>query len=86
MPSTISIKIIYALYGIQEHTVDVTNEAQAALAGDDLTISARRLGIDDPAPGEMKYFAVKAEVRIDNEDPTTYQYIAKDYETIDFVP
>ena len=86
MPTNISIAIEYALYGIQDQTVDVTKEAQAALMGDDLTISPNKLGIEDPAPGEMKHFAVKALITIDDNEPSAFHYIAKDYETIDFIP
>ena len=86
MPKQVSIHIDHALYGIQGNTVDVTEAAQDALMGDDLTISAKRLGIDDPAPGEMKFFAVKATITIDNNSSKTFHYIAKDYETIDFIP
>ena len=86
MPTNISIAIEYALYGFKDQTVDVTSQAQAALMGDDLTISPKKLGIDDPAPGEMKHFAVKAKVTLDNNEPTDFFYIANDYETIDFIP
>ncbi|MBT8257747.1 MAG: hypothetical protein KJO49_04710 [Bacteroidia bacterium] len=86
MPKQISIQIDHALYGIQGHTLDVTEAAQNALMGDDLTVSAKRLGVEDPAPGEMKFFAVKATITIDNDDSQSFHYIAKDYETIDFIP
>ncbi len=86
MPTNIKIKIDYALYGIQGQTIDVTDQAQQALMGDDLTISPKKLGIKDPAPGEMKNFAVKATISIDDADPYPFYYIAKDYETVDFIP
>ena len=86
MSTKISINIEFALYGIQNQTIDVTSEAQAAIAGDDLTISPRKLKIEDPAPGIMKNFAVKALITIDDAEPYHFFYIAKDYETIDFVP
>ena len=86
MPTKVSIKIEQALYGIQGQTVDVTAEAQASIHGDDLTITPRKLGIEDPAPGVLKHFAVKALITIDDTDPYPFVYIAKDYETIDFVP
>ncbi len=86
MPKRISIQIDHALFGIRGSTVDVTQQAQDALSGDDLTVSAKRLGVDDPAPGEVKFFAVSATVTIDDEAPKAFHYIAKDYETIDFIP
>ena len=86
MPTNISIQIAYALYGIKDRTIEVTKEAQAALAGDDLTVSANRLGVEDPAPGEVKFFAVWAKIKIDDRETTDFHYIAKDYETIDFIP
>ena len=86
MPSKVIIDIEYALFGNQSHTIDVTEAAQNALAGDDLTVSARKLGVEDPAPGETKYFAVKANITLDDNDPYPFYYIAKDYETIDFIP
>ncbi len=86
MPKKVIIDIEYALFGNQSNTVDVTDAAQNALMGDDLTISSRKLGIEDPAPGETKHFAVKANVTIDDNEPYTFLYIAKDYETIDFIP
>lgn len=86
MPTNIKISIDHALYGKKGQTVDVTKAAQKALAGDDLTISARKLGIDDPAPGEIKHFAVKATISIDNAKPYSFYYIADDYETVDFIP
>ena len=85
MPKQVTIQIDHAFYGIQANTVDVTEQAQNALMGDDLTVSAKRLGIEDPAPGETKFFAVKATITIDDGAPETFHYIAKDYETIDFV-
>ncbi|NNK87836.1 MAG: hypothetical protein HKO90_06105 [Flavobacteriaceae bacterium] len=85
MPKQVTIQIDHAFYGIQANTVDVTEQAQNALMGDDLTVSAKRLGIEDPAPGETKFFAVKATITIDDGEPQTFHYIAKDYETIDFV-
>ncbi|MBT8274019.1 MAG: hypothetical protein KJO77_09445 [Bacteroidia bacterium] len=86
MPTNIKITIVHALYGKKGQTVDVTKEAQEALAGDDLTISPRKLGIDDPAPGEIKHFAVKARISIDDAKPYLFVYIADDYETVDFIP
>ena len=86
MPKHVSIHIDHALYGIQGNTIDVTEQAQNALMGDDLTISPKRLGIEDPAPGEMKHFAVKATITIDDAKPRSFHYIGKDYETIDFIP
>lgn len=85
MPTNISIKIEHALYGIHASTIDVTKEAQNALSGDDLTVSARKLGVEDPAPGEVKYFAVKALITVDGVS-NVFNYIAKDYETIDLIP
>ncbi|MBT8288352.1 MAG: hypothetical protein HKN00_08970 [Flavobacteriaceae bacterium] len=85
MPTQINIKIEHALFGIQGKTIDVTAAAQEALEGDDLTISVKRLGIEDPAPGETKFFAVSAKIKIDDNDPYDFHYIGKDYETIDFV-
>ncbi len=86
MPSKVIIDIKQALYGIQGQTADVTEAAQNSLTGDDLTVSVKKLGIEDPAPGEMKFFAVKAMVTIDDNEPYAFHYIAKDYETIDFIP
>lgn len=86
MPTNISIKIDHALYGTQDRTIDVTDAAQNALMGDDLTVSPKRLGVEDPAPGEVKFFAVQASISIDGGASETFHYIAKDYETIDFVP
>ncbi|MBT8264951.1 MAG: hypothetical protein KJO41_05755 [Bacteroidia bacterium] len=86
MPTNISINIEHAIYGIKEKCMDVTAQTQAALAGDDITISPKKLGIEDPAPGEIKHFAVKAMITIDNKEPYPFYYIAKDYETIDFIP
>lgn len=86
MPTNIKITIKRAMYGKKGQTIDVTKEAQDALSGDDLTISPSKLGIEDPAPGELKHFAVKAIISIDDEKPYSFFYIAEDYETIDFVP
>ncbi len=86
MPTKVIIEIEYAVYGNQANTVDVTKQVQNALSGDDLTISSKRLGIENPAPNETKHFAVKANITIDNNEPYPFYYIAKDYETIDFIP
>ena len=86
MPKQISIKIESALFGNQSNTVDVTEKVQNALHGDDITISANRLGIEDPAPGETKHFAVIATITIDDDAPYPFYYIGKDYETLDFIP
>ena len=86
MAKKIIIDIEYALYGYHANTVDVTEAVQNSISGDDLTVSARLFGIDNPAVGESKYFAVKANITIDDDDPYPFFYIAKDYETIDFIP
>ncbi|WP_456438430.1 hypothetical protein [Psychroserpens sp.] len=86
MSKQISINIESALFGNQSNTVDVTEQVQNALHGDDITISANRLGVEDPAPGETKHFAVKATITIDDNAPYPFYYIGKDYETLDFIP
>ena len=86
MSKVIKIDIELALFGNQGNTIDVTKEVQDALAGDDITISAKKLGIEDPAPGETKHFAVKANITIDDNPSYPFFYIGKDYETLDFIP
>lgn len=86
MPRTIKIDIELALFGNKSNTIDVTAEVQNVLMGDDITISANKLGIKDPAPGETKHFSVKANITIDDNDPYPFYYIGKDYETLDFIP
>ena len=86
MSKTIKIDIELALFGNQSKTIDVTTAVQDAIMGDDITISAKKLGVDDPAPGETKHFAVKANITIDDNAPYPFFYIGKDYETIDFIP
>ena len=86
MSKKIVIDIELALFGNQGNTINVTSEVQNALAGDDITISANKLGVTDPAPGETKHFAVKANITIDDNAPYPFYYIGKDYETIDFIP
>jgi len=86
MSKTIKIDIEYALFGNQANTIDVTKEVQDSLMGDDVTFSANKLGIEDPAPGETKHFAVKANITIDDNAPYPFYYIGKDYETLDFIP
>ncbi|MDB9960955.1 hypothetical protein OAD62_02575 [Oceanihabitans sp.] len=86
MSKQITIDIEYALFGNQGNTIDVTKEVQDALMGDDITVSANKLGVEDPAPGETKHFAVKANITIDDNAPYPFYYIGKDYETLDFIP
>ena len=86
MSKKIIINIELALFGNQGHTIDVTKEVQDALMGDDITVSANKLGVEDPAPGETKHFAVKANITIDDNAPYPFYYIGKDYETLDFIP
>lgn len=86
MPKKIIINVELALFGNQSNTINVTEEVQNALKGDDITISANRLGIEDPAPGETKHFAIKANITIDDNEPYPFYYIGKDYETLDFIP
>ncbi len=86
MSKKIIIDIEFALFGNQSNTVDVTEKVQNALMGDDITVSANKLGIEDPAPGETKHFAVKAMITIDDNAPYPFYYIGKDYETLDFIP
>ena len=86
MSKQITIDIEYALFGNQGNTIDVTKEVQDALKGDDITVSANKLGVEDPAPGETKQFAVKANITIDDNAPYPFYYIGKDYETLDFIP
>ena len=86
MSKTIKIDIELALFGNRGNTIDVTEKVQNGLMGDDITISANKLGIEDPAPGETKHFSVKANITIDDNAPYPFYYIGKDYETIDFIP
>ncbi len=86
MSKVIKIEIELALFGNQSNTIDVTSQVQNALMGDDITISAKKLGVSDPAPGETKHFAVKANITIGDNAPYPFFYIGKDYETIDFIP
>jgi hypothetical protein len=86
MSKTIKIDIEFAMFGNQANTIDVTQQVQDGLKGDDITISANKLGITDPAPGETKHFAIKANITIDDNASYPFFYIGKDYETIDFIP
>ena len=86
MSRSIKIDIELALFGNQGNTIDVTSEVQNAIMGDDITVSANKLGVEDPAPGETKHFAVKANITIDDNEPYPFFYIGKDYETLDFIP
>ncbi|WP_091421146.1 hypothetical protein [Formosa sp. Hel1_31_208] len=86
MAKKVIIDIEFAVYGTGANTVDVTEQVQNTISGDDLTVSARKFGIENPAPGETKHFAVKANITIDDNEPYPFFYIAKDYETIDFIP